>query len=144
MSDPYYRSQGWAAIFRSISEMRQSYCAGHMLVLAVVGCLALIWGSPPARADDANACKVLALRFLPRGATLKQLNLSLADPKILRQVDRSNGDKDHLGHNWLWYYLALTIDIAGSDATIPLLCARNAFGKYAFVDLMTGATVVLQ
>jgi hypothetical protein len=86
---------------------------------------------------------MFAIQILPRGTTLTKITVEPAGSAILKRANRSNGDREHLGYNWHWYSVEMQIDVAGAPGFIPLVCAKNVFGRYAFVNISTGASVVL-
>ena|SRR5437660_11386431 len=98
----------------------------------------------PAFASDADQCKLLALQLLPPGAVLLGTTVAPAKPDSLQLAHRYNGDRERMGFNCFWYYVGLQVNLYGSKATIPLMCASNALGAYAFVKVMTRAETVLQ
>ena len=75
------------------------------------------YGSAPARSgglSDADSCRKLALRLLPPGGMLSNVKVTRASPQTLRSVGRTNGNPEHIGHNWTWYYVALEVNMHGS------------------------------
>ena len=84
------------------------------------------------RTADAKICRMLALRFLPSGATLSNVLVEPAQSKVLQSANRKNGDPDHLGHSWYWYFVTLYVNVGGSKANVYFICSKTGMVSMSF------------